>query len=85
MKILMAKKMDYFKTEYKKNKTIKRLPAIDRKFVIELTRARLVHFSKYENEMILSRDANSLSDHAKKIYSTSGNLDRDLRVFRQDL
>ncbi len=42
----MGKKMDYFKTEYQKYKKIKRLPSFDRKFNVELSRGRFVHFSK---------------------------------------
>jgi hypothetical protein len=46
LKFLMGKKIDYLKTEYQKYKKIKRLPSFDRKFNVELSRGRFVHFSK---------------------------------------
>jgi len=55
-------------------KNIKRLPSAERKFVAEIGRGRFVHFSKSENEMILSKESGSLSSLALGIFGKETNF-----------
>lgn len=69
-------------------KMIKRLPSAERKFTAEIGKGRFIHFSKFENEMILSKESGSLSLCALDTYSRydkdkTANFEKELKVFRQ--